>query len=195
MQPLFRDLNQWKFITVGPKVAKNATQEDVEPINEEIQKVSTDMIIEYETQAMHHIMQDPKGHSGMGYGIMDGERHPTLCPDGYYLIQWCSEPYMLQDEQLVEGCGVGGAGPMPPGSWVCEGRYFTQLQRSKHWFHLPDDAPVLRFLLKYILLPRLPTSSYSMSPELEGRKPHSLKQFNPDERKALNGTNLRKIEE
>ena len=94
---------------------------------------------------------------------------PEGAPDGYYLVEWDGEPYILQEPAEVEGCP---GGPMPEGTMVVPGRYLYLVPRNPHWYHshLWRDEKVLLFRVQYILDPDIELERYSVKDNLTPTK-------------------------
>jgi hypothetical protein len=105
-------------------------------------------------------------HMGEGirpnhYGAVNAE-DPEGAPDGYYLVEWESEPYFLQEPMVVEGCD---GGPMPVGTLVVPGRYLYRVSRSPHWFHsrMWRSERVVLFRVQYILDPDIALERFNLN--------------------------------
>ena len=121
---------------------------------EEIQAVYDDILEEYETRALETIQPD-------GFGAMD--TCPENARDGYYLIKWVGTPYKLTVPKHVEGSRE----MMPPGTFVCRGRYLDELPRCPHWYQYNRTAPMKLFRLAFIVVGDIPVIPYGQ----DGIKP------------------------
>ena len=147
----FEDLNDYKFLTLMP--AKGDFDES------EIHECLSDALEVIEHQMGERIKADH-------YGAVNAD-DPQGAPDGYYLVEWDGEPYVLQEPKEVEGC-VGG--PMPEGTLVVPGRYLYRVPRNPNWYHsrLWKGEEVKLFRVQYVLDPDIELERYNVK---EGRIP------------------------
>ena len=73
-----------------------------------------------------------------GFGAINAHTDQEEAPEGIYLIQWKSEAYPLQEPTIVEGCSPDD--PMPPGTMVAKGIYWTRVQQNPNWYE-PQKMP------------------------------------------------------
>jgi len=114
MGPNWKELNDWKFIKVGPVLPKKAGEKQTEKLQEYEDECRTHhdhLLGDYDMRGLAEI---EVGKTGAMEGAVNSE-----CPDGYYLIRWTGTAFRLTEPWEVEGC----AEPMPVGTWVCKGRY------------------------------------------------------------------------
>ena len=57
----------------------------------------------------------------------------------YYLVQWTSEPWKVEDGSLETDGGVAREG-----EWVCKGLWPNDVNRAPRWFWLSDKEVVVR---------------------------------------------------
>ena len=119
-RPIFEDLNDWNFITIAAKI----------PVKNKASKALKTRVYEDEMQACYdHVLHDYESRAILGckpntdsnrrqFGAIDAEVNDD-CQDGYYLVEWTGDAFMLQEPWDVEGC----VDQMPAGTWVIEGRY------------------------------------------------------------------------
>jgi len=159
-RPVFEDLNDWNFITIAAKI----------PVKNKGGKAAKTQVYEDEMQACYdHVLHDYESRAILGckpntdstkrqFGAIDAEVNDD-CQDGYYLVEWTGDAFMLQEPWDVEGC----VDQMPAGTWVIEGRYLDRIAQNPHWYHYRYNNDKLLFRLQYVAVP-------SISPEL----------YNPD---------------
>jgi hypothetical protein len=97
-----------------------------------------------------------------GHSVVDTAK-TAECPDGYYLVRWKDDPYQLEEDAAVEGCG-----DMPAGTWVCRGQYLNRMDRCTNWYEYVHTATKFLFRLQYVLLPKCRLKMYDpKDPELQ----------------------------
>jgi hypothetical protein len=143
LDPILSGQNRWRFITIA--ATKKSTEEEQE---EELNGLYAEVLQQYEADAIDGIVFG-------GFGAMD-----TVvlrdAPDGYYLIKWTCEPYLLTEPSTdVEGCDE-----MPAGTYICEGQYLTRLDRSPHWHYYDSSANFDIFRLQLIVAPNIELTKY-----------------------------------
>ena len=109
------DLNKWKFITLKPDPNKSC--------EDEIEEVYMDALQGLGTELSQFIKPG-------NFGAVNCEEDPAA-PEGYYIVKWTGEPYVLQEPAMVEGFN---AGPMQEGTLVCEGEYFHRVPGAPRWY-------------------------------------------------------------
>ena len=103
--PIMDDLNKWHFIEIEPSKGK----EDQRQVNRIVQN-AMDNISRYQAQ------QVEVG----GFGAIDSPEDDRGAPDGFYLVKWTREPFVLQEDTPVEGYDEGN---LKAGRTVVEGIY------------------------------------------------------------------------
>jgi hypothetical protein len=158
-KPVLEDYNDWKFVTVEP--TKNSTPQEQQ---EELTLFYNEILQQYEDRAKEEIVVG-------GFGAMETEADTN----GYYLIKWTSEPYQLTEETEVEGCS---AGPMPKGTFVCDGKYWDPLHRSHNWFYCNPEAETFVFRLQFIVAPNINMVCYNEAANIKPnyRLPNAIRQ-------------------
>ena len=115
------NLNRWNFIKVesipGEFEEGEVNAIEVDILQSHVNRVAEDI---------------EKG----GYGAINADED-----DGYWLVQWSGDPYPIQREMEVEGCGK-----MPVGTLVCKGIYFNRIDRSPHWYQ--RQSPPTKYLFR-----------------------------------------------
>ena len=56
--------------------------------------------------------------------------------DGYYIVQFISDPYTLQEDTVEDGVTIAN------GVLVCDARYFSPVQLGDCWYTLPKDGDI-----------------------------------------------------
>jgi hypothetical protein len=151
MGPNWKELNDWKFIKVGPVLPKKAGEKQTEKLQEYEDECRTHhdhLLGDYDMRGLAEI---EVGKTGAMEGTVNSE-----CPDGYYLIRWTGTAFRLTEPWEVEGC----AEPMPVGTWVCKGRYLTRVVGCPNWFYFHHNAPELLFRLQYVVVPDCTVQKY-----------------------------------
>jgi len=146
---IFEDLNDWKFVTLGPTEVKTQAKQKMQ--EEEIQAVLDEFLLGYEEMWKDSVREG-------GYAAMNCDEET----DGYYLIRWRGEPYALQSPQMVEGADLE---EMPVGTIVCEGQYCDRLAGNPNWYHHDYRAPTRLFRLQYMLAADIPMEPYDRNME------------------------------
>ena len=137
------DLNAWKFLTIKPKPGDYEEAEIHDCFSDALQIIEEE--VGKEIKPNH-------------YGAVNAE-DPQGAPDGYYLVQWAGEPFILQEPALVEGCD---GGPMPEGTIVVKGRYLHRVPRNPHWYQFKEfHGKVDLFRVQYILDPDIPLVKFN----------------------------------
>ena len=114
------DLNKWHFIKVEP------TADGERPA--EVNAVMQEAITAYSNLEA----ADIQVHR---FGALDVDEADAQ--DGFYLIKWTRKPFTLQAPTQVECCDEG---PMPAGTIVAEGIYWSRIGYAPGWYEPPDDA-------------------------------------------------------
>jgi hypothetical protein len=137
----FGDLNEWKFVTLKPKPGECVDDEIHACMDDALQVIEAQMIPKLKSQRYAAINCDDEQS------------------DGYYLVQWEGQPFVLQESMKVEGC----KDEMPEGTTVCEGRYLHRVPRNPHWFqHLTYKMdPKKLFRVQYVLNPDIELEKYT----------------------------------
>ena len=149
----------------------------MEEQEEELNGIYAEVLHQYEANAIDGIIEG-------GFGAMDTEH----AKDGYYLIKWTGEPYLLTEpSDEVEGC----EGDMPAGTYVCEGQYLTRLPRAPHWYHFDSKAPMCVFRLQFIIAPNIVMMAY----HAQENKPQSLNGLSAAAKRAVATTVMKVPEE
>lgn len=89
-------------------------------------------------------MEEAHAYALKGIETINSEKvekgnHGAFCTndpdaDGYYVVQWSSDPYTLQEDLPLE------SGTFIPGSEiVCENNYYQKVPRAKHWY-IPEKS-------------------------------------------------------
>ena len=156
LDPVLEGENGWKFVTLKP--TKKSTEEERE---EELEEVFIEVLHQYEVEAAEQIVCG-------GFGAIDTTDKEAK--EGYYVVQWTGEPYMLPAPAQVEGCE---SGEMPAGTYVCEGRYLDRINRSPHWYYNSNATPVL-FRLQFVIAPKIKMTAYNPEKELKPNGFNSL---------------------
>jgi hypothetical protein len=133
--PVMDELNKWHFVEFRPKKTE-AVQEEVEALHE-------NAYAHWEALLEQKIEVDNLG------AVTTDDRHA----DGYHVVQWTSQAYTLQTEELVEDCGL-----QQPGTVVAKGKYLNLIRYCKQWYDktVEREAEHL-FLLRNVLEPELLT--------------------------------------
>lgn len=106
---------------------------------EEIQSLYEDVLHRMDETAMLDIQRD----EFCAYQC-DDERTP-----GYYFIKIVTTPFALQEDQLVEACGMMKAGTM-----VCRAIYWNPVPSAKNWYTPPTtniESNKKLFRVRYIV--------------------------------------------
>ena len=74
--------------------------------------------------------------------------------DGYYVLQWTSEPYTLQEDKDMEG--YSPITTAYAGETICDAIFFNPVSFAKYWytFMITGDGDVT-VRLKQVLLPNI----------------------------------------
>jgi hypothetical protein len=133
--PVMDDLNKWNFVEFQPKKSE-VVQEEVEALHE-------NAYAHWEASLEQKIEVDNLG------AVTTDDKHT----DGYHVVQWTSQAYTLQTEELVKDCGL-----QQPGTVVAKGKYLNLIRYCNQWY----DKTVKReaehiFLLRNVLEPDLLT--------------------------------------
>jgi hypothetical protein len=129
---LFLGLNDWKIVSFEP-----TNQSDMEEI-EDTQAV-----------ALSGITAMMAEHVNIGsYGALSTE---DPAANGYYVLQWTSNPYTLQDDTALTEYD-------PPemvekGALVCEANYWNKVPRAKDWYTPSLTRTIAR--LQFVIDPNI----------------------------------------
>ncbi len=55
----------------------------------------------------------------------------------YYLVQWMSEPWIVEGENLETAGGIARNG-----EWVCKGVWLNNVARAPRWYWVSDDVVI-----------------------------------------------------
>jgi hypothetical protein len=168
--PVLSGENDWKFVTLKP--SKNSTDEEQE---EELEEVFCEVLHQYELDAAKKVVRG-------GFGAIDTSDKEAK--QGYYLVRWTGDPYMLAESDEVEGCE---SGEMPAGTYVCEGRYLDPISRSPHWFHYNSRAQPKLFRLQFVVAPDIKMTACNQA---AGVKPHTYNSLSTQVKSAAATTVL-----
>jgi hypothetical protein len=136
--PVMQELNDWNFIHVRAK--KN------EAVQHEVQALYVDAVRDYESLIESQIRINNLG------AISTDDKYAQ---DGYYVVEWVSEAYTLQEAMVVEECGTE---PMPAGTIVAKAKYLNSIRYARQWYDRNTTHEDTRlFLVKNVLDPELLT--------------------------------------
>jgi hypothetical protein len=122
LAPIFADgLNDWHITDVKQKTGEEGELDELEEAN-------LTLLGGIATRMAERVVDG-------GIGVFQTEDPEA---DGYYLIEWTTSPYTLQEDQLLQEYD-------PPqlvkaGELVCEGRYLNQVGRARQWY-TPSEVP------------------------------------------------------
>ena len=133
---IFEGLNDWNTITLVTQTINKNIDKDDEAFRTILRGVETRM--------------SEKILSTM-YGAVRTDDEST---DGYYILQWTSEPYTLQEDKEMRG--------YPPnitacaGEILCDAVFLTSVPNAKYWYipMITGDGDVT-VRLKQVLLPNI----------------------------------------
>ena len=91
LSPVLTNLNDWVCVTVEPVPGSVAYEKELEAVYNQV-------LHQYEEDAVENIKIG-------GFGAVETEKDKQYAPEGYYLVQWTGEPYLLTEPTTVEGCG------------------------------------------------------------------------------------------
>jgi hypothetical protein len=140
-------LNDWNFIHVHAKKH--------EAVQHEVQALYVDAVRDYESLIESQITINNLG------AISTDDKYAQ---DGYYVVEWVSEAYTLQEAAVVEECGTE---PMPAGTIVAKAKYLNSIRYARQWYDRNTTHEDTRlFLVKNVIDPELLTF-----PARPGRQP------------------------
>lgn len=122
-------LNNWTFVTVQ---LKSNTDKAKRQVNDIIQRMID-----------CHVQKIYDGIELLRFGAINCEDS-----EGFWLVQWESEPFQLTSPQKVEGCG--GA-EMPEGTLVCKGTYFNKIHMAPGWYEKDTVSGPKLFWLQHVI--------------------------------------------
>jgi hypothetical protein len=111
--PVFEGCNDWLIVVLVPKA--DADEEEIE---------------EAQAVALHGLatrMSEKVQHGN--YGAFSTEDPHA---DGYYIVQWTSDPYTLQED--LQMTDYDPPVIIPAGELVCDAKYFEKVPRTKRWY-------------------------------------------------------------
>jgi hypothetical protein len=121
--PVFEGCNDWLIVVLVPKA--DADEEEIE---------------EAQAVALHGLatrMSEKVQHGN--YGAFSTEDPHA---DGYYIVQWTSDPYTLQEDlQLTD---YDPPVIIPAGELVCDAKYLEKVPRTKRWYIPTNLATTVR---------------------------------------------------
>jgi hypothetical protein len=116
--PIFEGLNDWIIITLEP-TASTSREEIEETWAVALEGIATRMAEKVEV--------------GM-FGTFQTDDPDA---DGYYLVEWTSVPYTVQDN--VELTEYDPPIQIEKGELVCDGKYWNKVPRAKLWYTRPTE--------------------------------------------------------
>jgi hypothetical protein len=132
---IFDGLNDWTIISLK---AKAGADED------EVDEAHAYALKGIETINSERVEKDNHG----AFGTNDPDA------DGYYVVQWSSDPYTLQEDLPLDSGTF-----IPGGEIVCDATYYQKVPRAKHWY-IPEKSETGENLktivrMKHVLAPDL----------------------------------------
>jgi len=124
--PIFEGLNDWIIVSIVKDAKSNAKEEEA------AKKSITDDLAVFVSQEI----------KVGGYGAMAVDEGVN----GYYIVQWTGEPYMLQER--VEFPEYNPPMILEPGELVCDAEYLHAVGSSKYWYTHPVDEHSKRVSLR-----------------------------------------------
>ena len=121
--PIMDDLNKWHFIEIEPSKGK----EDQRQVNRIVQSAMDNVS---RCQAQQVVVG--------GFGAIDSSEDDRDAPDGFYLVKWTREPFVLQEDTPVECYDEGN---LKAGSTVVEGIYWDRVGHAPGWYEPPENTP------------------------------------------------------
>jgi hypothetical protein len=112
---IFDGLNDWQIIALKPRA--DADEDELE---------------EAHAYALNGIETMNSEKVEVGKHGAFGTNDPDA--DGYYVVQWTTDPYTLQDDLPLESGTF-----IPGGEIVCDATYFRKVPRAKQWY-IPETS-------------------------------------------------------
>ena len=122
---IFEGLNDWKIVTCMLKTG--ADDEEIEDAQEEV------------LQGLATMMSESIKIDGVG-AFMTGD--PDA--DGYYIIQWTSIPYTLQEDQMLDEYDPPLV--IPHSELVCEAKFWEKVPQAQQWYYLMEGDNAKTFV-------------------------------------------------
>jgi hypothetical protein len=149
-QPSMGELNKWVFVTF-----ELATKSD--KAKKQVNRVYQMVLDQYVERARKVIEIDKFGAIACGNDEVDG----------FWLVQWKSNPFQLAKDHPVEG---SDGKPIPKDSWCCEGLYWYRVSHAPGWYEWQSGSKMV-FWLQHCLDGDVDMLTYSS----ESRVPNGAK--------------------
>jgi hypothetical protein len=142
LTPLLDDLNEWRFIT--PELVEGSK-------NSNKGKRQINKLFQLSLDAHVSKIEDDIKLQGFGAISSGDDRDP------FWLVQWTSKPFELQEPTRVEGASR----PMPQGTKVAKGFFYNRIHQAPGWFEKDrtQREPSL-FWLQHVLDPAVMAERY-----------------------------------
>ncbi len=146
---IFEGLNDWKLV----KLVADGTAES---IADDICKAKITVLYGIATSVAESICE-----GSFGAFLTDDKES-----DGYYVVQWTSDPYTLQNSVQLEEY-------KPPlhleaGELVCKARYLHKVPRARQWYTVPTTDLPTTVRLQQVIDPKLEMLNISPTNKLPG---------------------------
>ena len=70
---------------------------------------------------------------------------------GYYIVQWTSNAYNLQEFYTCHAFNPPVI--IPEGELVCPAKFMTPMRKTSYWYHDPDEAiPIMVKLKQFVMI-------------------------------------------
>ena len=166
---VFGDQNKWTFVRL---------EETTESNQEESNEIQQNVLTAFSTRVAANVEVE-------GFGAL-----LTDDPDseGFYIVQWTSEPYVLQeDTKLTEYDPVV---TLPAGTQVCNARYWLQVSGATSWY-VADTAETGLTVVRMQHVVHSTVSLIKLSDEHNPAPPH----LNARQRQAMTDQKARRMED